>query len=720
MNRSSARGVFFPAMALLFAAALAPAAAYGQVQVAGSGLGETALLTLTNGADEDVSVFRIWLGEGYNFVSFKTESGWTGEKNSLGVIIFTSGEPVGPGGSAKFGVKTDRPVPVIGWKALDGANAAIGDGAVVPNPQASPPADSSPGGTDPAETPAPEPEPAPSMTAGSAFRIVPETPNVGSPIRVTGDGFGRSMPFDFYIDTQKIGSFVTDEGGRFVTTMSIPAGQAVGRVDLRIVDADGQEKKISQRITEAKVRIEAAPAPVDVPLTIMGIPETIHRGDTLVISGTGTPDGAITGEVNTPDGEIISSRTAEIDGSGNWSMEPIVVPVDTPFGRYSATITDGREDKTVFWNVEIGESIIIAPASLKFEHGDTIRFAGTATPGIPIEFILEDPLGNEIHSDIFQVNDTGDVRFEFATDQSIPEGTYSMVATQGGEKAVVHVGLGQLPIIPVGLTLDKFNYRIGDTAKITLSGKPSEIVDIIVIDDKNNEVGEAASVMLRPDGSNTHEIRISGFTSGLYTVVASRGSAQTVEIFAVGLSMGGDIKINPTKLEYEIGDPVLVLGEANAHVLVTITMRDPDGNVIKTIDTYSDKDKNIAAAELRIPSDATPGIWTIRAETGPNFSEVEIEVLGTQEDGLSVVVHEAEEVSGLDTINIHVAGAKAAVTVQIIDGNGKDIADGLTPWAPNGGEISQRWIIPKDTGPGTYTIKVTDGTAQAETTFEVR
>ena len=60
------------------------------------------------------------------------------------------------------------------------------------------------------------------MSDESIFRIIPEKPNVGSSIRVTGDKFGASQEFDFYVDTKKIGSFLTDKDGHFMTTMKIP------------------------------------------------------------------------------------------------------------------------------------------------------------------------------------------------------------------------------------------------------------------------------------------------------------------------------------------------------------------------------------------------------------------------------------------------------------------------------------------------------------------
>ena len=82
------------------------------------------------------------------------------------------------------------------------------------------------------------------MTSESTFRIIPEKPNVGSSIRVTGDNFGSSQNFDFYIDTKKIGSFVTDENGHFMTTMKIPDEQNADRVDFKVKSEEGDEKKL--------------------------------------------------------------------------------------------------------------------------------------------------------------------------------------------------------------------------------------------------------------------------------------------------------------------------------------------------------------------------------------------------------------------------------------------------------------------------------------------
>ena len=371
-----------------------------EVEVTSIALDETTIIELTNNSNEDVNTFRIWLGADTTFKSFKTENGWVGEKTPQGVIIFTSTDVIKSGDAVKFGVKTDKVKPGINWKALDNNDKQMKTGKVLPNEL--------PIVTINPETPEQNVEDnqntenQEAMTSESTFRIIPKEPNVGSSIRVTGDKFGAVQDFDFYIDSKKLGSFVTDKNGHFITTMQIPEDQKADRVEFKIKSKEGDEKKISLRIGEPNDRIASSD---NIKLTIQGIPNVIHRGDFLEIFGTGQPGGAITGEITNPEGEIINSRTAEINSKGDWELEPIIIPLDTPFGKYSATITDGREDKVKQWSVESDKVILVTPTKLKYDTGEIMTFNGTALKNTPIEFIVEDPLGKEIYSDIIKIDD---------------------------------------------------------------------------------------------------------------------------------------------------------------------------------------------------------------------------------------------------------------------------------------------------------------------------
>lgn len=711
MNRSSTRGIIL-SFTLLFSIMIIslPSYAYADdVSVTSVALEETSLLELKNDSNEEVNTLRIWLGSDFNFKSFKTEKGWVGEKNSQGVIIFTSTESIKPGESVKFGVITDKPNPAINWKVLDKKDVQIETGlsiakelpVVVKNTKPNQNTENS----------------SQSMTSESSFRIVPEKPNVGSTIRVTGDNFGASQEFDFYIDSKKIGTFVTDGNGHFMTTMKIPSDQKADRVDFKIKDKAGEEKNLSLRIGEVENRI---PESENIPLTIQGIPNIVNRGDLLEIFGTGTPGKGITITINSPEGEVIRTRTSEVDSKGNWKLDPLLVPLDRPFGKYTGTITDGKQNKLISWTVESDKKIIITPTTLKFEPGEIMKFNGTAIPNKPIEIVLEDPLGKEVFSDIISIDASGEVEFEYQTTQTTTEGTYALIATQDKEKEFTYAGLGQLPTIPVNLEFDKLNYKTSETAFITISGKASEILSLLIIDPSDKTKGDVVSIQLQPDGRGSHSIDLKGFASGVYTAVASKGTSQSTEIFTVGLVVGsGDIEINTTKLDYNPGDPILVLGDTGSNVLLTLTMLDPDGKEIKVKETFSNKNGKISESSFRVPSDAKPGIWIIKATSGSNFDNTEIEVLGTSIEGLVVSVVDGDEIPGVGkSKTIKVNGGQQTVTIEIFAADG-EIIDELSFPASKQGEIKQPWIIPKDTEPGTYTIKVSDAFNSAESTFQI-
>jgi len=722
MNKSSTRGIFLP-ITLLFSIILIsiPLNVYAEeINVKSFSFEETTIIEFINDSDVEVNTFGIWLGSDFNFKSFKTEKAWVGEKNPQGVITFTSSETIKPGESVKFGIKTDKVKPEISWNVFDKGDNQIDAGKVLsvelPNVVQD---------TEPKQDQDTEPKQdqdtdsaGPSISTESIFRIVPEKPNVGSSIRVTGDEFGASQEFDFYIDSKKIGSFQTDENGHFITTMKIPKEQKADRVDFIIKDRDGEQKKISLRIGEIENRI---PETENIELTISGITNIIHRGDFLEIFGTGQPNSAITAEISTIEGEIINSRTAEIDSKGNWKLdEPIIVALDTPFGEYSATITDGRQSIVRHWIVESDKIIIIAPSSLKFDQGEIMKFNGTALPNLPIEMILEDPLGKEVFSDIIQIDSSGFVEFEFQIALSAAKGTYTLIATQEKETEFIFAGVGQLPSIPINLEFDQLNYKSSEIAIISLTGKGSDIINLLIIDPSDKPIGEAISITLEPDGRGEYSLNLEGFSSGIYTAVVNKGNAQSVEIFTIGLQTGsGEIAINTTKVNYQPGDSILILGDTAPNILLTIGMYDPDGNEIKVKNTFSDKNGKITESSFRIPSVAKSGMWSISASSGQNLNTVEIEVLGTLIEGMQISVKEGETVPTVgESIIIKIFGAQQNVLIEIIADNGEIIYT-LNARASGQGEINLPWIIPKETEPGTYTIKTTDAFGSSSTTFEL-
>jgi len=214
---------------------------------------------------------------------------------------------------------------------------------------------------------------------------------------------------------------------------------------------------------------------------------------------------------------------------------------------------------------------------------------------------------------------------------------------------------------------------------------------------------------------------LTGYASGVYTTVVSRGNSQAEELFSVGLQTGsGPIEINTTKDAYKPGDPILVLGKSGPNIIVKITLYDPDGNEVKSKEIFTDKDGTLSEGSFRIPSEAKIGVWKMKAVSGPNFVEIEFSVTPSKEQGMSVVVTNVlKSFQGtLVTINGFGAAVTQTVVIEITSSEGEMI-DELRFSSTGTGDFSTIWIIPEDTPPGTYTIKATSLNDSAETTFEL-
>ena len=693
---------------------LAPSSVYAEeISVKSIGLDETTIITVTNESMKDIKSFRIWLSENFNFESFKTEKNWIGEKNSQGVIVFTSSDSIKIGESVKFGIKTDKTNPAINWKGLDQNNLAIETGFVISeklsnvnkNPEINPEQNQYNKGT--------------GIFSESKFKIIPNNPNAGSTIRVTGEQFASLQKFDFYIDNTKVGDFSTDRDGKFITTMTIPQN-AQERVDFKIKSHDGLEKKISLRLGEGQNRISEAE---EIKISIEGIGQLVNRGDVLDVFGNSNPGKALTIKILNPNQDIINTRTTEADSQGKWALsESISIPFDAEFGKYSIIVSDGKNQVLKYWELKTDKTILIQPLEQMYEPGELIQFQGTALPGITLELILEDPLGDEASSDIIEVDGSGMINFEYqTTENEDKEGTWALIATQKDNKEFIYVGYGVYPTIPVNVKFDQENYQSTDTATISLIGKPSDTVKLLIIGPSGNIQEAEIEIKLQEDGRGKYELSLSGYNSGIYTAVIKKANSQSTEKFSVGLQLGsGKIEVNTTKPEYRIGEKILLLGETNSNVLLNVELIDPTEKVIRTLEIPSNNLGIFTEERLRIPTNGIVGIWKILVTSGVNQSTIEFDVISNLVEDMQISVEEGIKIPGFgQTFKIDIlTSQKASVIIEILDNN-LQVIDTLNCNTTTEYKCEVLWTVTKDRLPGTYTIKATDSISSAEKSFIV-
>jgi len=341
-------------------------------------------------------------------------------------------------------------------------------------------------------------------------------------------------------------------------------------------------------------------------------------------------------------------------------------------------------------------------------------------PNIPLELILEDDSGNEIISDIFQVADSGIVEFEYQTiENESKEGTWTLIATQKNNKEFIYVGYDVLPTIPVNIKFDKSNYKNTEKAIVSLAGEPSEKITLIIITPSGSVVGSDILIQLKADGRGEHNLDLTGYVSGIYTAVIKKGGSQNSENFGVGLVAGsGEINAKMTQTEYSQGEQILLLGSTvNSNSLMSATLIDPNGNEIKSLEIISNSEGMFSEERLKIPKKGQIGLWVIEITSGSNLHKLEFDVFSIISQGMEIKVTEKVKIGDLLKMQI-TASKKTSIIIEIKDMDG-NMAEEITCITTKEFRCESFWSIPKDTIPGTYTIKAHDTVNSSETTFEV-
>ena len=328
-----------------------------------------------------------------------------------------------------------------------------------------------------------------------------------------------------------------------------------------------------------------------------------------------------------------------------------------------------------------------------------------------------------IYAEIINVESSGNVRFEVPTEQSSPEGTYILFATQGEDTEIILVGLGELPVEQLIIKPDKLNYSTGENVTLSIQGPASSTISLLVVDpsDKNKF---SDTVILQPDGRAEYELDLKDYGSGVYTVVLTRGNAQTDEIFTVGLQTGsGTIEVRTTKDSYQAGESMLILGSSAKNILITLSLVDPDGTEVKTKETFTNKDGVFSENSFRIPLDPKVGTWTINAKSGPNFDETEIDVVGEIKDGMVILAEIDDSLPAFYGKIISISGYGAAqsqnIVITAIDPDGEEVGKDLIIISTKDGNFILKWTLPDDVLPGLWTIKAKDSAGEAETTIQI-
>ena len=750
--------------------------AHAAISATGVGYDTTTVVRFANSGPDTAEAFRLWLSGNATFKSFKAEKGWTGERLPQGVLVFRASpdSAVGPGQAVKFGIKSDVASPSVNWRALDGGGGEIGlsvtiatgppSGIVLESRAAEAERIAEEERIEAAriaeeerieaerqrleeerrlleeerkrqeELAARPPPVQDGVLPGSEFRLVPDAPHVGAHVRVVGQGFGAGQPLTLHLGGEQIAQFAADQSGRFVATAALPPSLPADRAEFAVRDGQGNERTYSVRI--ADVPGGARPGPGvgggsagPPPLVVLESPGATHPGGALSFSGTARPGASITITVADGSGEQVTARQTEAGPGGAWSYG-LLMPIAAGVGNYTASITDGSTSEERSWMVADDSRVSLEAAKERFEPGETLRFSGRGEPSESLTAIIESPRGQEVYSETANVSSTGDFAFEMPTTVDSIEGTYTAFAFQGAHVATANVGLGEPPKPRLAVRAGSVNYQAGDLALFAVDGPPGATVTLSVLLDQSEKFASAG--VLDALGRFEYPLDLFGYASGVYTVVASHATSQASTLFSVGLDEGsGRITVQTTRPKYLPGEQIVVFGgvEGKDKVLVTLSLIGPDGAaassrdvIVDNAETYEvegDTYVRLSVSTFRVPGDAAPGAWTLRAESGDNFAVAEFEVDEERDEGLTLVIEEFGHLAttGRDSLHFRVIGAaNNPISVAVVGPGGEEVGEGLS-LPGRSSNYPSLWWVPEGLERGVYTMVATAGKMSANATF---
>jgi len=656
------------------------------------------IIEFENESASKIKTIRMWISGEKSFKSFKTELGWSGGKYSDGkLLIFTVTDTLNPGESVKFGLTTNEKVFAINWKALDQNEQSI-DTRKTHIQEIDPTTSSF---TEEESKAIEEVKETGSALYGTK-KFIPEKFRVGSDIRLVGNGFGPGKNLQLYLDNAILKSVKTDEQGNFLTTISISETYKVGTSEFIIKDESGNFQSTNITIEELKNRfLKTEKFEVNI------IPAKVRLGEMLTISGTAYPQSSIILAFQSNDGVLEKVRVVTANANGEWIFEEMIDQNYIVGEKY--VIFKNNQDKTTKnLTIKSGNLIEISASAVRYNLGETVSITGTSEPNKSTTIWVKDQTKKITLFDIITSDGSGNLNYEFVTDDTFSTGTYTVIVKQeeGSDAAVF--GIGQYPSTRIVVLVEKTNFALNSKAILSIVGPPSSKLSIAILD-SNDNLKISDSITTSSLGKSRYVLDLADLSAGVYRAAVSATNIQDSVKFSIGLEPGsGAISLATTSENYSPGESILVLGNTGNNARITITLLDPSGNISSQTEIFSDANGNFSTEDIGIPSNGVLGDWEITAHSRLDSKTVDINVSVPTSRGITIQIEETEFNIGDTILIVGMAVSDASrLEIQIINQSDQVIVS-LATSITSDDTFFLPWIVPSGFDTGIYTIRVTD------------
>ena len=675
--------------------------AENEIEVSTISFENSGIIEFHNYSEFQIKTIRMWLNNENSFESFKVKDNWDVKKTENEVLVLTLRDDNTEDTSVKIGIVTSVKSNGVNWKVIN-KNGEVIKTDITPWRQSIKKTEQS---IDVIDI---------NKLKNAKIRFIPEKIRLDSNFRIIGEKFERNETVELFIGNQKIKSINTDSNGGFVDTVNISENITSERNDVLIKDTNGNKKEMSIRVHEPLNRIRESHT---IPLSIDEFSEKIKLNDVLRITGKSTPEKDVIITITNHQGKTETSEVIMVNSKGEWVFEKTIND-HSLLGKKEIRLEDGETTKIVQIDVVTDKKIQIKPVQKKYESGEKIIFEGIVNPNQELTVILENSNGVTIFSDIIEVDNLGKVSLSFETSKSDPEGTYVLTASQGNESEIILVGIGVMPEERLIIKMDSLNYSTTSKPIITIRGTENAIANLLIIDPSDKEK-LTEKVQLDSTGKAIYELNLNGYSSGAYIAVIARGGSQDSILFTVGLQTGsGPINASTTKDSFKPSESILIIGNTGKNTILTITLVNPNGEKIKEVKTFSDKDGKFSNEDVRIPTNAISGIWKLNIKSGGNYIDIDIEVVSELQSGM-IIQLDNNNYRYNEIITLSGSGAIGnRVFVTVFDPNNNKIIELNTP-KKDDGTFTIPWKITNENELGEYTVEISDNQTTMTITFNV-
>jgi len=654
------------------------------------GYENTIIVEFENGSGENIKTIRMWSGGEVTFTSFKSEPGWSGGKYSDGkLVIFTATNSLNPGESVKFGLVTSEKIDGINWRleSTDGTNWS--EKTVIQ------------------EISKIESEKIQEIKeTGDALygtkKFIPELIRAGSDVRLAGNGFGAEKNLGLYLDNTIIKSVKTDEQGNFLTTISISDTSNIGTSEFLIKDESENFQSTDIKIKESKNRFLKTTT-----FQVNNIPAEVRHNELLTISGNAYPQSAIILAIENMDRVLEKIRVVTADANGVWIYEEMISQAENTGEKY--IIFKNNLDKTTKnLTIKSGSLIEISASAVRYNIGETVSVTGTSEPNKNTTIWVKDEDKKIVLYDIITSDRSGNLNYEFVTDDRFSTGTYTVIIKQQEGADATLFGIGQYPSASVIALLEKTNFALNSKAILNVVGPPSSNLTVAVLD-SNDNLKISNIIATNSLGKVKHTVDLDGLSAGVYRIAVSVQNIQDSVKFSIGLESGsGSISLATTQGNYSPGDSILLIGNTGNNARLTLTLLDPSGNISIQTEVFTDSGGNFSSEEIGIPSNGELGTWKITAQSRLDSKSVDIIVSVPTDRGIAVQIEETVfSIGSTITIKGIAVSDASNLEIKIINESDQVVISLHTPITSDA-TFSLPWIVPNGFDAGTYTITVTD------------